>query len=217
MLAERVFVRLKPPVKPACEMVVKYQNMVFEIILSYKMLLNDRFQHRIFYFRKISERMHHAYAMLPVEEGFVPVSTPDFLTRGDSNVENSDIQKILQSFRDNLPSESKTARAIDRGASLEDISACAEEEGIHQLANALFEIEQEAWRGSPDPDAAAENVAALTARLQEFRQQLPNSSKTAQAIDRGASLEELSACAEEEGLHEFAAMLFEAEQEQERK
>lgn len=131
-------------------------------------------------------------------------------------MENSNAQQILQSFRSNLPNESKTARAIDRGAGLEEISVCAEEEGIHQLVSALFEIEQEVLRGTPEPDVAAENVAALNARLQEFRQQLPSTSKTAQAIDRGASLEEISACAEEEGLHEFASMLFEAEQEQER-
>jgi hypothetical protein len=131
-------------------------------------------------------------------------------------VENRAIQEILQSFRGNLPNESKTARAIDRGASLEEISVCAEEEGIHQLVSALFEIEQEALQGTPDPDIVAENAAVLTARLQEFRQQLPGTSKTAQAIDRAASLDEISACAEEEGLHEFASMLFEAEQEQER-
>lgn len=131
-------------------------------------------------------------------------------------MENSAIQQILQSFRDNLPNESKTARAIDRGAGLEEISVCAEEEGIHQLVSALFEIEQEVLRGTSEPDVAAENVAALTARLQEFRQQLPSTSKTARAIDRRASLDEISACAEEEGLHEFASMLFEAEQEQER-
>lgn len=131
-------------------------------------------------------------------------------------MDNSNIQQILQSFRSNLPNESKTARAIDRGAGLEEISVCAEEEGIHQLVSALFEIEQEVLRGTPEPDVAAENVAALTARLQEFRQQLPSTSKTAQAMDRGGSLEDISTCAEEEGLHEFAAMLFEAEQEQER-
>jgi hypothetical protein len=55
MLAERVFVSLKPPVKPACEMVVKYQNMVFEIVLPYKMLLNDRFQHRVFTLGKLAK------------------------------------------------------------------------------------------------------------------------------------------------------------------
>lgn len=131
-------------------------------------------------------------------------------------MDTSNIQQILQSFRGNLPNESKTAHAIDRGAGLEEISVCAEEEGIHQLVSALFEIEQEALQGTADPDIAAENAAALTVRLQEFRQQLPSTSKTAQAIDRGASLEEVSACAEEEGLHEFAAMLFEAEQDQER-
>ena len=62
-------------------------------------------------------------------------------------MENSAIQQILQSFRDNLPSESKTARAIDRGANLEEISACTEEEGLHEFASMLFEAEQEQGRG----------------------------------------------------------------------
>jgi hypothetical protein len=62
-------------------------------------------------------------------------------------VENSAIQQILQSFRDNLPSESKTARAIDRSANLEENPACAEEEGLHEFASMLFEAEQEQGRG----------------------------------------------------------------------
>ncbi len=62
-------------------------------------------------------------------------------------METSDIQQILQSFRDNLPNQSKTAQAIDRGASLEEISACAEGEGLHEFASMLFEAEQEQERG----------------------------------------------------------------------
>lgn len=40
------------------------------------------------------------------------------------------------------------AAAIDRGASWEEISACAEAEGVHQLAAALFNPEQEHSRGT---------------------------------------------------------------------
>ena len=75
------------------------------------------------------------------------VPPSNFLTRGDTNVDTSNIQQILQSFRDNLPSESKTARAIDWSANLEEISACAEEEGLHEFASMLFEAEQEQGRG----------------------------------------------------------------------
>ena len=54
----------------------------------------------------------------------------------------------------------------------------------------------------------------LSAILQAFRHNLPNSSPTAQAIDRGALLEEISQAAAMERIHQLAAILFEAEQEE---
>jgi hypothetical protein len=54
----------------------------------------------------------------------------------------------------------------------------------------------------------------LSAILQAFRHNLPNSSPTAQAIDRGALLEEISQAAAIERIHQLAAILFEAEQEE---
>ena len=54
----------------------------------------------------------------------------------------------------------------------------------------------------------------LSAILQAFRHNLPNSSLTAQAIDRGALLEEISQAAAMERIHQLAAILFEAEQEE---
>lgn len=56
------------------------------------------------------------------------------------------IDQLLRSFRDELPNNSKTAAAIDRGASWEEISELAEEEGLHQIASVLFEAEQEQLR-----------------------------------------------------------------------
>jgi len=54
----------------------------------------------------------------------------------------------------------------------------------------------------------------LSAILQAFRNNLPNSSLTAQAIDRGALLEEISQVAAMERIHQLATSLFEAEQEE---
>ena len=122
------------------------------------------------------------------------------------------ISQILRSFRDDLPNNSRTAAAIDRDASLEEISERAEEEGLHKLASVLFEAEQEALR---DGSNAVEDAADATETfIHEARKDLPEGSRTAAAIDRGASWEEISELAEEEGLHQIASVLFEAEQEQ---
>lgn len=53
----------------------------------------------------------------------------------------------------------------------------------------------------------------LNSVLQSYRAALPNSSLTAQAIDRGALLEEISQLATAERIHQLAAVLCEAEQE----
>ncbi|MDG4554694.1 MAG: hypothetical protein P9E24_10700 [Candidatus Competibacter sp.] len=122
------------------------------------------------------------------------------------------IAQMLQSYRDDLPDGSETAIAIDRNASLEEISELAEKEGLHKLVSVLFEAEQEALRSG---SAAMEDPATATdAFVQGARQELPEGSKTAAAIDRGAPWEEISELAEEEGLHQIASVLFEAEQEQ---
>jgi len=126
-------------------------------------------------------------------------------------VEMKNIAQLLQSFRSDLPDGSKTAAAIDRNASLEEISELAEGEGLHKLASVLFEAEQEALRSG---SATLEDAAVATDTfIREARQDLPAGSKTAAAIDRGASWEEISELAEEEGLHQIASVLFEAEQE----
>jgi hypothetical protein len=126
-------------------------------------------------------------------------------------VEMKNIAQLLQSFRSDLPDGSKTAAAIDRNASLEEISELAEGEGLHKLASVLFEAEQEALRSGA---ATLEDAAVATDTfIREARQDLPAGSKTAAAIDRGASWEEISELAEEEGLHQIASVLFEAEQE----
>jgi hypothetical protein len=127
--------------------------------------------------------------------------------------------EILQSFRSDLPKESKTAHAIDAGAGIEEIAACATAEGLHALAGALFELLEEGGLQSDGGRAASTGapvLEGLAARILEFRKQLPTGSKTAAKIDQGASLEEISESAEEEGLFSFAAMLAEAEQEQPR-
>lgn len=126
-------------------------------------------------------------------------------------MEMKNIESLLRSFREDLPDASKTAVALDRGASLEEISELAEEEGFHKLASVLFEAEQEALREGVE--SADDQIAAVDDFVRLQRQDLPEGSKTAAAIDRGASWEEISELAEEEGLHQLASVLFEAEQE----
>ena len=54
----------------------------------------------------------------------------------------------LREFRQQLPASCETARLIDGGASLEEISEAAQKEGLSSLATMLFEAEQEADRDS---------------------------------------------------------------------
>jgi hypothetical protein len=118
---------------------------------------------------------------------------------------------ILQAFRQDLPSNSLTAQAIDRGALLEEISQAATAERIHQLAAILFEAEQEAAGGTPEGEADLETL--MNNQIRALRADLPVGSKTAEMIDRGASWAEIAECAQAEGLGTLAATLFEAEQE----
>ena len=126
------------------------------------------------------------------------------------------IKQILDSFSGTLPNDSKTAAAIARNASPEEISACATEEGLHALAGALFEACEEGGEANAALDTNAHVNEALVERLQEFRQDLPPGCETARLIDGGARLEEISEAAQKEGLTSLATMLFEAEQEQDR-
>ena len=121
------------------------------------------------------------------------------------------LSAVLQAFRQDLPSSSLTAQAIDRGALLDEISQAATTERIHQLAAILFEAEQEEAEGKPDQEIDFETL--INNQIRELRVDLPAASKTAQAIDRDASWEEISVCAQEEGLGNLAATLFQAEQE----
>jgi hypothetical protein len=124
------------------------------------------------------------------------------------------VKQILDSFRDTLPQGSKTVAAIERGASAEEISACATEEGLHALAGALFEACEQAGESRPVLDSSAKVLGAVADRLREARLALPADCETAQLIDAGASLEEISEAAQKEGLTALATLLFQAEQEQ---
>ena len=122
------------------------------------------------------------------------------------------ITDILQSFREDLPDHSQTAIAIDGGASLADISNHAQAEGLHEIVTVLFEALQEALRDNPE--TTTDSRVATQAFIRDFRTRLPDGSDTAAAIDRGAPWEEISACAEAEGIHKFAAALLDPEQAQ---
>jgi len=122
------------------------------------------------------------------------------------------ITDLLQSFREDLPDHSQTAIAIDGGASLADIANYAQTEGLHEIATVLFEALQETLQDNLE--ATTTPTVATQAFIQDFRKRLPYGSQTAAAIDRGAAWEEISACAEAEGVHKFAAALLNPEQEQ---
>lgn len=126
-------------------------------------------------------------------------------------MKHTDVEAVLATFRRDLPHSSKTAQAIDRGAPLAEISECAEDEGVHQLAAVLFEAQQE--DGQARDERAPTLEAVVRERLATFRADLPDGSETARAIDREAPLGEISEHAQAEGLNELAAILFAAQQE----
>ena len=82
------------------------------------------------------------------------------------------------------------------------------------ISAVLFEALQEALR--ENPEATTDPTVATQAFIQAFRTRLPDGSQTAAAIDRGAAWEEISACAEAEGIHKLAAALLNPEREQAR-
>lgn len=121
------------------------------------------------------------------------------------------VKQILASFEGSIPSDSKTAAAIARNATPEEISEYAAEEGLHALASALFEASQNE-QATPS-DTVGIDDATLAERLQEFRRGLPPGCEAARLIDAGASLEEISEAAQKEGLTSLVALLVEVEQE----
>jgi hypothetical protein len=124
------------------------------------------------------------------------------------------IKQIIESARGTLPQGSRTAAAIERQASVEEISTCAAEEGLHSFAGALFEACEQGGADDETLDGSAKVLGAVGERLLEFRHELPGDCETARLIDAGASLEEISEAAQHEGLTSLATLLFEAEQEQ---
>jgi hypothetical protein len=85
---------------------------------------------------------------------------------------------------------------------LEEISQAAALERIHQLAAILFEAEQEETQADPDKEIDLETL--INNQIRQLRSNLSDGSKTAKAIDRGATWEEISESAQEEGLGNLA-------------
>lgn len=121
------------------------------------------------------------------------------------------VDETIRLFRQTLPAGGDTAAAIDRQAGLTAISQCAAAEGLHALAGLLFQVEQAELYDNDEPD----EVVQVAHALQEFRHYLPTASKTAAALERHAPWDEISQCAEAEGLHRHpvTAVLCAAQQE----
>ena len=76
-----------------------------------------------------------------------------------------------------------------------------------------FVDEEREWVEGEKPPASEDIVAVAREHVVAFRRQLDETSKTAVAIDRKAPWMEIAQCATEEGHHELAGFLFEAEQQ----
>lgn len=121
------------------------------------------------------------------------------------------VKQVLSSFAGTIPSDTRTAMAVARGATPEEISECAAEEGMNAFAAALFEARQN--ESSVEVESLGISDLSLAERLKEFRQSLPPGCDTARLIDSGACLEDISEAAQNEGLTSLVALLLEAEQE----
>ena len=120
------------------------------------------------------------------------------------------IKRIIDEAAGSIPSNSKTALAINSGLSPDKIASIATSEGLHELAGAIFE----ALQVGEAPSSNALDI--VRRRLLDFRKDLPANSETAILIDAGAPLDLISENAEEEGLFPLVAMLVEARQEGEK-
>lgn len=117
------------------------------------------------------------------------------------------IKRIIDEAIGSIPINSKTALAINAGLAPEKIASIATNEGMHEIAGAIFE----ALQVGEAPNSNALDI--VRSRLLEFRKDLPVTSQTATLIDAGAPLDLISENAEEEGLFSLVAMLVEARQE----
>jgi len=125
------------------------------------------------------------------------------------------LEQIISAYRHKIPKNCATARAIDRGANVEDICAIATSDGLHEFASALFAADVEVVHKGDASIIADETLLDDIRRiLSGYEHRLPPDCETARLIKSGAELELISQSAQAEGLQELTALLFEAEQEQ---
>lgn len=124
------------------------------------------------------------------------------------------LKQIIETYRHMIPTDCETARAIDRGASVEEICASATSDGLHDFAGALFSADIEVVQTNYGPIEADETLLDnIDQVLADYEHRLPPNCETVRLIKSGAQLELISEAAEAEGLHDLVAVLFEAEQE----
>ncbi len=124
------------------------------------------------------------------------------------------LERIIATYRHMIPVDCETALAIARGASVAEICASAERDGLHDLAAALFSAdaeERQSADGAIDADPTLrDDIAGI---LADHARRLPPTSETARLIKTGTRLELIAQAAVAEGLDELVAVLFEAGQE----
>ena len=125
------------------------------------------------------------------------------------------LEQIVSTYRHIIPKDCETARAIERGASVEEICACATRDGLNDFASALFSADVEVAHDDQGRIASDETLLDdIDSVLAEYEHQLPPNCETVRLIKAGAQLELISQAAQAEGLQDLVALLFEAEQEQ---
>lgn len=76
-----------------------------------------------------------------------------------------------------------------------------------------FVDEEREWLEGEKPQVGQDIISATRDQILKFRKRIADTSKTAAAVDRNAPWMEIAQCAAEEGHHELAGFLFEAEQQ----
>jgi len=124
------------------------------------------------------------------------------------------LQQIISTYRHTIPTDCETARAIDRGASVEEICTSATSDGLHDFAAALFSADVEVVQTDHGPIEADRTLLDdIDQVLADYEHRLPPNCETVRLIRSGAQLELISEAAEAEGLQDLVTVLFEAEQE----
>jgi len=114
------------------------------------------------------------------------------------------LKQIIETYRHMIPTDCETARAIDRGASVEEICASATSDGLHDFAGALFSADIEVVQTNHGPIEADETLLDnIDQVLADYEHRLPPNCETVRLIKSGAQLELISSVVAARGARSF--------------